>query len=353
MQALKSVSLEVAAGEVHAIIGENGAGKSTLMKVLSGAHSPNEGGSILFEGKHYSPASPAEGRNSGIAMIYQELNLAMHLTVEENIMLGMENSRLGFVQKSEEKIARAFELLGASDISPGMIVRELNIGKQQLVEIARALVSEARVVIMDEPTSSLSAADTKALFEVIRKLRDQGISVLYISHFLEEVKAVADRFTVLRDGETVASGDVADTSIDKMIEHMVGRSVDELYPAIEHEIGEPILEVKALKGAELPDNVNLVLRKGEILGIAGLVGAGRSETLRSIFGLHEVESGKVKLVGHQVLNASYFNPDKALKMKMDLLSEDRKEEGLAQNLSISSNTTLSALKQYARGGFLN
>lgn len=352
VRALRGVNLQVQAAEVHALIGENGAGKSTLMKILSGALQP-DGGGITFMGRPYRPANPSEGRLSGIAMIYQELNLALHLSVEENVMLGIERHRLGWLQSDRERVQQALEWLGQHDVSPSAKVSALNIGKQQLVEIARALVVDAKVVIMDEPTSSLTAEDTRALFGVIRKLKEKGISVIYISHFLEEVQEICDTFTVLRDGETVATGNMKTVTIPEVIRHMVGRPVDELYPQLDHPIGELILEVSGLNGKAMPRQASFALRRGEIMGVAGLVGSGRSEVIRSLFGLHATTDGQVRIKGQPALNAYYLNPRRALDAGLDLLSEDRKEEGLALNLSIAANLTLSRLGQYAKGGLLN
>jgi ribose transport system ATP-binding protein len=351
VQALREVSLRVGQGEIHALIGENGAGKSTLMKVLSGAHTP-DAGLMQLAGQPYQPSSPAQGRAAGIAMIYQELNLAPHLTVAENIMLGVEQTSFGFVKNQKMLVREALDFLEQEALSPDVPVRALSLGKQQLVEIARALVTEARIVIMDEPTSSLTAADAKALFRVIRRLRDKGISVIYISHFLEEIKEVCDRYTVLRDGQTVAAGDLVGKPIRELIEHMIGRSVEELYPSLPHTIGEPVLEVKGLSGIGFPSEVSFQLRQGEILGISGLVGAGRSETIRSIFGLESVKNGRVKIKGYPEVDATLLSPGRALQQDLDLLSENRKEEGLALNLSIAANISLSALHKHTRSGFI-
>ncbi len=352
VKALKGVNLEVNAGEVHALIGENGAGKSTLMKILSGAEKPDSG-SILFDGKPYAPASPAEGRLSGIAMIYQELTLAPHLSVEENVTLGLEKSRFGFSVSQAAKVHEALTLLGQEKLDPATKVSTLSIARQQLVEIARALVLDAKVVIMDEPTSSLTASDTQALFEVIGKLKAKGIAVIYISHFLEEVQQIGDRYTVLRDGETVGKGTMREVTVARLIEQMVGRSLDDMYPRIPHEPGEPLLDVKDLRGAYLPRNTSFTLHRGEIMGISGLVGAGRTETIRCLFGLDKVENGKVSIAGKPDLKAEYLTPRTALNNGMDLLSENRKEEGLAVNLPIYMNITLSALGKISKGGWLD
>jgi ribose transport system ATP-binding protein len=351
VKALRGVSLHVKKGEVHALIGENGAGKSTLMKVISGAHQADSG-QMFFNGQTYLPKNPLDSRKLGIAMIYQELTLAPHLTVEENIMLGIESTQLGFVKNKQEKVKQTLRLLG-QDFSPTTKVRELSIGKQQLVEIARALVAEAQVIIMDEPTSSLSSEDTQALFRVIQTLKKQGIAIIYISHFLEEVKEISDSFTVLRDGETISSGSMQEITIPEIIKQMVGRSVDELYPNIPHSIGETILEINQLGNNISIKDVSFKLRRGEILGLAGLIGAGRSETIRAIFGLEKVKNGEVKIKEYPYIKAHYLNPQTTLDKGINLLSENRKEEGLALNLSIATNLTLSALKKYTKLGFLN
>jgi ribose transport system ATP-binding protein len=352
VKALSQVNLQVRPAEVHALVGENGAGKSTLMKVLSGAHAPDSG-RMYLNGQEYKPSSPAQARLAGIAMIYQELMLAPHLTVEENIMMGLEKTRFGFLTNQKRLVREALAWLGQENLHPATPVSQLSIGKQQLVEIARALVTDARVVIMDEPTSSLTAADAQALFEVIGRLKAKGISVIYISHFLEEVFAICDRYTVLRDGETVATGTLAAITTPQLIRHMIGRSVDELYPAIPHQLGETVLEIDTLITQPYHQPISFGLRRGEILGISGLVGAGRSEVIRSIFGLEKVRQGQVKIKNKTNLQATYLTPNQALQADLDLLSENRKEEGLALNLSIASNLTLSALKNYARYGLLN
>ena len=352
VRALDGVDLVVEAGTVHGLIGENGAGKSTLMKVLSGVYRPDSG-RMFINGAPYSPRSPLDGRSSGISMIYQELVLAPHLTVEANVTLGAEHSSFGWVKSRADEVRDVLSWLDP-DIDPRTVVRDLSIGKQQLVEIARALLLRARVVVMDEPTSSLSSADARSLFSVIARLRERGVAVIYISHFLEEVQEICDTYTVIRDGRTISSGRVADTSMVRIIEDMVGRSVDELYPDFEHEIGEPVLRVEGIRGVdEAPAGVSFALRRGEILGIGGLVGAGRSETVRSIFGLHRAADGTIHLEGRPDLKAAYLSPTRALQEGMDLLSEDRKEEGLALNLGVLANLTLSDLRRYARGGILS
>lgn len=353
VQALCGVDLSVQAGEVHALIGENGAGKSTLMKILSGVHQA-DAGEMVFNGQVFKPRNPLESRLAGISMIYQELILAPHLTVKENIVLGLEHARMGWIQSRKAEVRAALDKLGQQEIDPDTPVNQLSIGKQQIVEIARALLTQARVVVMDEPTSSLSAQDTQALFEVIRTLREEGVAVIYISHFLEEVLEICDRYTVLRDGESVAAGEVADTSIPALATHMVGRSVDELYPHLPHTQGEVLLSVEDLKGAGgLPESVSFSLHRGEILGIAGLVGAGRSETFRNIFGLEKAQNGTITLKNGQTLQVRELHPRAALRQGLDMLSEDRKSEGLALGLPILTNITLSRLRAYGKWGWIN
>ncbi|MFT5857734.1 MAG: ribose transport system ATP-binding protein [Verrucomicrobiales bacterium] len=351
VQALRCVSLEILPGEVHALIGENGAGKSTLMKVLSGAHNPDSG-TVMLNGKPLAMADPLAARRAGIAMIYQELTLAPHLTVEENITLGLERSSFGFVTTQSTDVGAALELLGHPDISPSQKVGSLNIARQQIVEIARAIVSKAKIVIMDEPTSSLSDEDKQSLFRVIRKLRSEGLAVIYISHFLDEIDAIADRYTVLRDGESVGSGMVAGTSSASLVEQMIGRKLDDMYPHPQHALGETVLAVRKLSGTSSPREVSFDLQRGEILGIFGLVGAGRTELARCLFGLDPVKHGSIQLGANTELKLSDHHPVRALAAGLDYLSEDRKGEGLAQNLSIAHNTTLSAIRKTSWLGFM-
>jgi ribose transport system ATP-binding protein len=349
--ALDEVDLTLLPGQVHALIGENGAGKSTLMKILSGAQPP-DAGDMTLNGKPYAPTGPLDAREAGIAMIYQELTLAPHLTVEENVMLGLEQTRCGFLKTKimRRQTLAALAELDHPDIRPDVQVRQLSVGAQQLVEIARALVIDASVIVMDEPTSSLTQNDARHLFNLIRKLREQGVTIVYISHFLEEAKEVADRYTVLRDGETVGTGDMAGTSIDQIIEMMVGRQFDQMFPHSSHDRGDPVLELNDLAGADIPLQVDLTLHRGEILGLAGLIGAGRTETLRAVFGLDPIRRGTVTIA---TLTDRGNSPKARLAQGVGLLSENRKEEGLALNLSVADNTTLSRLGPFERFGFLN
>ena len=339
--ALRGVDLELLTGEVHALVGENGAGKSTLMKVLSGAEEP-DAGEMTLEEQPYRPAGPHDARNRGVVMVYQELAVCPDLSVEGNVLLGQESHTRGFLRLREDRsrVTAALTQLGHPEIDPAAPVSSLSPAGRQVVEIARALLTDVRVLVLDEPTSALDQHDAARLFELIRALRSRGVTVVYISHFLEEIEAVADRFTILRDGQAVGAGKVGDVSQARMIEMMVGRSVDEQYPHTPHPIGEPVLDIDNLEGDPLPDRVSLTLRRGEILGIAGIVGAGRTELLRAIYGLDPVRSGSVKIGAYA---ASRATPRERIGQGLGLLSEDRKIEGLALRMSIVDNVTLSRL----------
>ncbi len=347
--ALDGVGLAVERGVVHALIGENGAGKSTLMKVLSGALRPDAGRMLLDE-QPYAPASPLQARRQGVVMVYQELALAPHLSVAENVVLGIEPARRGWIdrRRARQQAAEALAAVGHIEIDLAAPVAALSIAARQVVEIARALVLDARVLILDEPTSSLAADDVPRLFTVINRLRQRGVAVLYISHFLEEVSRIADRFTVLRDGRAVGEGSIEGATAGRIIEMMVGRQVTEMFPRLPHAIGEPVLELAGL-GAPGVESASLELRRGEILGIAGLIGAGRTEMLRAVFGLAPVKRGAVRVAA--VLGPA--SPAQRLAQGVGLLSEDRAAEGLASALSIADNLALSNLGRYVRRGWLD
>ncbi|HSA94959.1 MAG TPA: sugar ABC transporter ATP-binding protein [Acidobacteriota bacterium] len=349
-RALDDVSFELRRGEVHALIGENGAGKSTMMKVLSGALVP-DAGRMEIDGRPYVPAGPLDGLRCGVAMIYQELTLAPHMTVAENVMLGREVHAGGWLDREamRRKVRETLELVRHPEIPLDAPVGRLSVGAKQVVEIARALLNKSRILVMDEPTSSLALEDSQRLFEIVRGLKDQGVSVIYISHFLEEVQRVADRFTVLRDGRSVGTGTMAGTRLEAIIQLMVGRELTELIPRVEHTIGEPILAVDGLKGRHMAAPVSLSVAKGEILGIAGLIGSGRTETLRTVFGLDEVEGGTIVVSGQALQGRA---PWTRIRRGLGLLSEDRQGEGLALNLSLADNLTLSDLAPYRRRGLL-
>ena len=349
-QALKNVSFEVAPGEVHVLIGENGAGKSTLMKILSGALQP-DGGVVELDGKPYAPANPLEARRRGIAMIYQELTLAPHLTVEENILLGEEPARLGWLnrRRGRELARQALAELHHQNMPLDAPVGSLSIAEQQVVEIARGLVGDPKILIMDEPTSSLTQADAENLFAIIGQLRQRGVSIIYISHFLEECQRIGDRYTVLRDGESVACGTMPAADLGQIIRAMVGREINDIYPRTPHTLGEPVFELRAVAGRVRPRSATLKLRAGEILGLAGLIGAGRTETLRACFGLETIESGAVVVRSKE---ATHRSPTQRLVDGIGLLSENRKEEGLMLNRSLADNLTLTRHGPFTRCGFI-
>jgi ribose transport system ATP-binding protein len=354
VQALDGVDLEVHSGEVHALVGENGAGKSTLMKVLSGAHLP-DAGSLELGGKLFRPSGPLDARRAGVAMIYQEQSLATHLSGEDNVMLGRERCRSGPLGRLDRDAQRravrdALASLGHPEIQTHRRVAELGPGARQVVEIARALIrhpdlEEVRVVVFDEPTSSLSRADVDRLFAALEALRARGVAVVYISHFLEELKRIADRFTVLRDGRVVARGLVADTEVTELVNAMAGRESGVYFQRSAHVPGDEVLRVSELAGQRLPLEASFVLRRGEILGIAGLVGAGRTELMRALFGLDPVQRGEIVLKGDAFRRNT---PRASLARGLGLLSEDRNREGLALGLPLAENLTLSRLEPYLR-----
>ena len=338
--AVAGVDFQVASGEIRALVGENGAGKSTLMKLLSGVFPPDEG-EIRFDGRLFRPAGPGEARDAGVSMVHQELALAPHLGVAENLFLGMESSRFGVLRRPEmrERAREALSSLEHGDIPPEARVSSLSIAEQQIVEIARALLREARVLILDEPTSSLARVDVERLFRLLRGLSSRGLAIVYISHFLEEVFEIADTYTVLRDGRSVGEGTIEKTSIPEIVRLMVGREIREMFPRTSRERGEVVLEVEGLRGARAPRSASFALHRGEVLGIAGLLGAGRTEMVRAIFGLDPVRAGKIRI-------GAFVGPAAArerLRQGAGLLSEDRKREGLAAIRSIDENLTLTRL----------
>jgi ribose transport system ATP-binding protein len=338
--ALNGVELTVEKGEVHALVGENGSGKSTLMRILAGAIQPDEG-SMTLDGKPYHPASPMDARRAGIAMIYQELALCPDLSVTENVLLGMEDTRFGVVRRAEQhaRVREALTRLGYPDLDLNAPVRTLPIAVRQVVEIARAVALGSTVVVLDEPTSSLTGHDTERLFEVVETLKAEGHAIIYISHFLDEIERLADRLTVLRDGNNVGALPAKEIDANGIVAMMVGRTIEDAYPRSQRTAGEVLLEVKDLAGRPKPDEATLELRRGEVLGIAGLNGSGRTELLRTIFGLEAVRSGKVRIGRYEGGGAPHQRWDQGLGM----LSEDRKEEGLALSMPIADNLTLTKL----------
>jgi ribose transport system ATP-binding protein len=362
--ALDGASLEVQPGEVMALVGENGAGKSTLLSIVGGLLAP-ESGRMEVAGGAYAPRSPRDARAAGIALIHQELSLFPHLTVAENVLMGIEPARRGLWDRAEARRATAAALLdfGHPEVDPDALVGGLPIGARQVVEICRAIAARARVVLMDEPTSSLPRGDVERLFAVVKRLAAAGVAVVYISHFLEETRAVASAYTVLRDGRTVGAGSLADTPNDRVISMMVGRSVGELFP---RRSGTPsdqaALEVEGLSAPGL-DEASFALRRGEVLGVFGLMGSGRTEMVRALFGLAPVRAGRIARPGgaaprrdarpDEAPRASRARPAERLRDGLGYLSEDRKGEGLALPMSVADNVTLTRLSTCARGGVLD
>ena len=350
VRALAGVSLSVNRGEVVALMGENGAGKSTLIKILGGAHLPTAG-TILIDGEACDLSSPTASQASGVAIIYQEFNLVPDLTVRENLFLGRERTRRGFVlHKEEEAEARElFARLGLP-IDPSARCRDLTVAEQQTVEIARALATKAQLIVMDEPTAALSRQEVDKLLEIVRDLREQGIAIIYVSHRLDEIFAVADRVEVLRDGEYVGSAQVDGLSRERLIEMMVGRPLDEEFPERESNPGEVRLKVERLKRGRVVKDVSFEVRRGEVLGIAGLVGAGRTETARLIFGADRAEGGRMELDGKEIV---VTDPMDAIRRGICLLTEDRKGQGLVPGHTVRENFGLPNLRDFTKGILLD
>ena len=334
VKALDDVKFNLRAGEVMALLGENGAGKSTLMKILSGVYSLDQGSLKIF-GKDYESLTPSSAREAGVAIIHQELNMCKDLTVAQNMFLGREE-RKGFVLNNSnmEDIARKYLGELGVDISPDEIVGELPVSKQQMIEIAKALSINAKILIMDEPTSALTSREIDELFNIIRKLKSQGCGIVYISHRLEELAHITDRVTIMRDGHYITEGNFTDFTMDEIIANMVGREIKEKFPHVECEKGKKVFEVKNLNAGRLVRDINFSLYEGEIVGFAGLMGAGRTETTRAIFGVDPKESGTLILDGKEI---TINNPMDAIKAGVVLAPEDRKKDGIIADLSVREN----------------
>ena len=349
VKAVDRVDLEILPGEVHALAGENGAGKSTLMKILSQVERPTEG-ELQISGEKVAFHGPGYAQSLGVAMVYQEFALAPHLSVAENLFLGREPAHVGFINRRSEK-EKAGELLGrvGLEIDPNRLVSGLTVAEQQRLEIAKALAIEAKVIILDEPTATLAEREIEGLFEVIREMASRGIAILYISHRLDEIFRIADRVTVMRDGKVVETKPTSELTEEDLVNLMVGREVGNLYPKPEAEIGEVLLRVEGISREGVLKDCSFEVRSGEILGFAGLVGAGRTELARAVFGADPVDSGRVELEGREIQVKS---PQAAIAAGIGYLTEDRKGAGLALQLGIDHNITLANVP-VAMAGFLD
>lgn len=340
--ALKNVDLRVRAGEIHALVGENGAGKSTLMKILSGAYT-KDGGELWIDGQPAEINSPRDGKANGIGIVYQEFELAGDLTVAENIYLDRLSSQKVIRWKALfEKAGRQLEELGFA-IDPQKKVSQLSVAYQQVVEIAKVLSGNAKILVMDEPTAVLTPRETEQLFVLLDKLRAKGVSIIYISHRMEEIFRLADTITIMRDGEVTGTGRRQNLTVDKTIELMIGRRLEALFPQRQAEIGDEVLRVEDLTGERF-SAISFSVRRGEVLGLAGLVGSGRTETVRAIFGADRLASGKVFLDGRQVCLRS---PASAVRAGISLVPESRKEQGLVVDFPIRSNMTMASIRSVA------
>ncbi|MDQ3736515.1 MAG: sugar ABC transporter ATP-binding protein, partial [Actinomycetota bacterium] len=349
VKAVDRVDLEILPGEVHALAGENGAGKSTLMKMLSQVERPTEG-EVEISGEKVAFHGPGYAQSLGVAMVYQEFALAPHLSVAENLFLGREPAHVGFINRRSEK-EKAGELLGrvGLEIDSNRLVSGLTVAEQQRLEIAKALAIEAKVIILDEPTATLAEREIEGLFEVIQELASRGIAILYISHRLDEIFRIADRVTVMRDGQVVETRLASELTEEELVNLMVGREVGNLYPKPEAEIGEVLLRVEGISREGVLKDCSFEVRSGEILGFAGLVGAGRTELARAVFGADPVDSGRVELEGREIQVKS---PQAAIAAGIGYLTEDRKGAGLALQLGIDHNITLANVP-VAMAGFLD
>lgn len=346
VQALDGVSLSVDGGTVHALMGENGAGKSTLMKCLFGVYE-KDAGEIFFEGEPVDFKNSKDALQGGVAMVHQELNQALDLTVSENIWLGRFPKKYG-IFISEKEMQRAteevFAELGIYE-NPRAKMKELSVSRRQMVEIAKAVSYGSKIIVFDEPTSSLSETEAEKLFEIIALLKSRGCGIIYISHKMEEILKISDKVSIMRDGRLIETHDAKAITTEKIINLMVGRELKERYPEKTAKIGEALLEVNSLSGKKIPNNVSFLLRRGEILGIAGLEGSGRTEILECLFGLRE-KTGEIIKNGEKIANK---NPREAMKNGFALITEERRKTGIFSILSLTENATISSLKKYGKG----
>ena len=348
--ALDNVTLTVYPGEVLALVGENGAGKSTLMKILSGVYK-KDAGEILLDGKPVEISGPLHARQLGISIIYQELNVLNNMNITENIFVGREKKKNGFVDKKlqHEEARRLLSRVGL-EVDPHTKTGRLSTAQKQMVEVAKALSTHARMIIMDEPTSSLTDKETEMLFGIIRKLRDDGVAIVFISHRMNEIFEISDRIAVMRDGQMIQTMDAAEATEQKVIAAMVGRDVNNLFVKEPAPIGEVALEVKNLSTKHFLKDISFNVRAGEIVGFAGLVGAGRSEVMRAVFGIDPRETGEIFVRGRPVNIRTTVD---ALRAGLGFVPEDRKEQGLILKMSVQHNASIAALPSVSKGGFLD
>ena len=350
-QVLKQAGFTLESGEVHALMGENGAGKSTLMKILTGVYT-NDAGTVLVDGKEVNYKNPQEAEKAGIVFIYQELNVMFDLTVEENLFMGKEiHGKFGICDKKamQKKAQEALNILGVN-ISPKTVMAELSVGQQQMVEICKALMADAKVIIMDEPTAALTQSETVALFKVIESLRKKGVSMVYISHRMEEIFELCDRITVLRDGSYIGVKNIPETNMNEIVKMMIGREIGERYPSRNVKIGKEVLKVKELTRKGTFHDVNFSVRAGEVLGVSGLMGAGRTEIMQAIFGNLSYESGTIEIDGKEV---KISNPRQAMEHGIGFITEDRKTEGLMLDKSIRENISLCNLRRISKSSVIS
>ena len=340
-QVLKDAAFTLRDGEVHALMGENGAGKSTLMKILTGVYT-RDSGIVKVDGKEVVYKNPQEAEKAGIVFIYQELNVLFDLTVEENLFMGKEITKgFGVCNKKamRQKAQEIMDKMGVN-IPVNKVMSELSVGQQQMVEICKALMADAKVLIMDEPTAALTQSETKVLFEVIESLREKGVSIVYISHRMEEIFQLCDRITVLRDGAYVDTREIKDINMDDIVQMMIGRTIGERYPKRDVKPGKEILRVENLSSGKLFHNVSFSVKAGQVIGVSGLMGAGRTEIMQAVFGNIPVDSGKIFVEGKEV---SIKNPAQAIKAGIGFITEDRKTEGLLLDKSIAENIEIANL----------
>jgi ribose transport system ATP-binding protein len=344
-QVLKDAGFQLESGEVHALMGENGAGKSTLMKILTGVYT-KDSGTILVDGKEVSYRNPQEAEKTGIVFIHQELNVLFDLTVEENLFLGKEiTTFLGITNKNamRERAKEILQMLGVN-ISTDKVMSDLSIGQQQMIEICKALMVDAKVIIMDEPTAALTLSETKVLFEVIHNLRKRGVSIVYISHRMEEIFELCDRITVLRDGSYVGTKDIDKTDMNDIVKMMIGREIGDRYPTRSFNLGDVVFKVEGLTKKGIFENVSFTVHAGEVLGVSGLMGAGRTEIMQAIFGNLPYEEGSIYIEDKK---CRINNPEQAIKLGIGFITEDRKSEGLMLEETIQKNITLTNLNRVA------